>query len=156
MLHRTVILRDLNDVGYPRVGYSSKLEELGSSVSIGIPVYNGENYISRALEAILSQSYQNFEVIISDNNSSDGTGLICREYVTRDKRIQYIKQETHIGLQANLEFVLKMAKGEYFMWNAADDWRTPGFIGENLSFLKSNSQYVGSTSPNCFEDEIHY
>ena len=67
-------------------------------LSIGIPVYNGENYLAETLDSLLGQSYENFELIISDNASTDGTAGICRRYMKQDSRIRYICQPRNIGL----------------------------------------------------------
>lgn len=90
-------------------------------VSIGMPVYNGEKYIKEALDSLLSQSYSDFELIISDNASTDKTEQICEEYAQGDSRIRYIRQAQNKGAIANFQFVLDEAVGEYFMWAAADD-----------------------------------
>ena len=91
------------------------------SVSIGMPVYNGETYIREALDSLLQQTFTDFELIISDNASTDGTGVICKEYAFGDSRIRYIRQATNLGAVGNFEFVLNEARGEYFMWAAHDD-----------------------------------
>ena len=92
-----------------------------SVVSIGMPVYNGELFLRGALDSLLAQSFGNFELIISDNGSNDGTELICREFARNDSRISYIKQPTNNGAIWNFNFVLQQAQGEYFMWAAHDD-----------------------------------
>jgi glycosyltransferase involved in cell wall biosynthesis len=90
-------------------------------VSIGMPVYNGEKFIRSALDSLLAQTFTDFELIISDNASTDLTESICREYANKDRRIQYIRQAMNIGPVANFQFVLDAAVGDYFMWAAADD-----------------------------------
>lgn len=90
-------------------------------ISIGMPVYNGEKYIREALNTLLGQSFTDFELIISDNASSDSTELICREYAERDTRIKYSRQSSNIGAAANFRYVLNQAVGSYFMWAACDD-----------------------------------
>lgn len=90
-------------------------------VSVGMPVYNGEKYIREALNALLAQTFDNFELIISDNASTDATGEICREYAASDSRIRYIRQQENIGALPNFQYVLDNACGEYFMWAACDD-----------------------------------
>jgi glycosyltransferase involved in cell wall biosynthesis len=90
-------------------------------LSIGMPVYNGMPFICEALNSLLAQTFSDFELIISDNASSDETEKICRQYEARDSRIRYIRQATNEGAFANFKFVLNEAKGEYFMWAAADD-----------------------------------
>lgn len=121
------------------------------TVSIGMPVYNGERYIRAALESLLAQSFTDFELIISDNASTDATESICREYAARDARIVCIRHEKNRGASANFQFVLDQARGEFFMWAACDDVRSPDFISVNLDFLRQNPDYVASTSPVRFD-----
>ncbi|CAG1020069.1 Glycosyltransferase GlyG [Patescibacteria group bacterium] len=90
-------------------------------ISIGMPVYNGEKYIEEALESLLSQTFSNFELIISDNNSTDQTNKICEYYAKKDKRIRYLRQTNNLGAIANFQFVLNQSVGRYFMWAAYDD-----------------------------------
>jgi glycosyltransferase involved in cell wall biosynthesis len=90
-------------------------------LSIGLPVYNGEKYIAQSIEALLGQSYKNFELIISDNASTDSTGEICRQYEKEDSRIRYFRQSVNIGLSPNHNFVVQQARGELFKWAANDD-----------------------------------
>jgi glycosyltransferase involved in cell wall biosynthesis len=90
-------------------------------VSIGMPVFNGEKFIREALDSLLAQTFTDFELIISDNASTDGTEAICREYAATDARIRYVRQVKNLGAIANFKFVLDEAVGEYFMWAAADD-----------------------------------
>jgi glycosyltransferase involved in cell wall biosynthesis len=90
-------------------------------LSVGLPVYNGENYLAESLDALLGQSYEDFELIISDNASTDGTADICRRYGKQDSRIRYIRQPRNIGLAPNHNFVFQQSRGELFKWAAADD-----------------------------------
>ncbi len=90
-------------------------------LSIGLPVYNGERHIGEALEALLGQTYEDFELIVSDNASMDGTSEICLRYARQDHRIRYIRQERNIGLVPNHIFVLQQARGELFKSAAHDD-----------------------------------
>lgn len=115
-------------------------------VSIGLPVYNGERFIERALNSLLAQSFKDFELIISDNASTDCTEKICRKYKKRHKRIKYIRHLTNMGAENNFKFVLERAKAKYFMWAAADDLWEKNFISENFHFLENNKDFVGSIS----------
>src|ERR1700722_6330272 len=90
-------------------------------LSIGLPVYNGENYLAETLDSLLGQSYENFELIISDNASTDGTAGICRSYMKQDSRIRYICQPRNIGLAPNHNFLVGEARGELFKWADHDD-----------------------------------
>ncbi len=121
-------------------------------VTIGVPVYNGGPTLRQALDSLLTQTFRNFEVIISDNASTDGTESICREYAGRDARICYVRQATNIGPTANFKFVFDQARSEYFMWAACDDIRSPDYLELNYKFLLENPAYVASTTPNGFED----
>ena len=90
-------------------------------LSVGLPVYNGENYLEESLDALLGQSYEDFELIVSDNSSTDGTADICHRYAKQDRRIRYVRQEQNIGLAPNHNFVFEESRGELFKWAAADD-----------------------------------
>lgn len=90
-------------------------------ISIGMPVYNGAKYIRKALDSLLEQTFADFELIISDNASTDATESICRRYAEQDSRIRYIRQPKNIDALPNFQFVLNEANGEYFMWAASDD-----------------------------------
>ena len=89
--------------------------------SIGLPVYNGENYLSNALTGLLQQDYDDSELIISDNASTDGTEAICRAFAREDRRIHYVRNETNIGLSANHNRTFLLARGQFFKWAAHDD-----------------------------------
>lgn len=90
-------------------------------VSIGMPVYNGEKYISEAIESLLTQSFRDFELIISDNHSSDSTKQICQKYSEKDARVIYFQQSQNIGAAKNFAYVLHKASSEHFMWASSDD-----------------------------------
>lgn len=112
-----------------------------------MPVYNGEKTIREALDSLLIQTFTDFELIISDNASTDGTEAICREYVKKDPRIRYVRQPENRGGAANFWFLLEETQGEYFMWAACDDIRSQDFLEINYAFLRRNSGYIASTSP---------
>jgi glycosyltransferase involved in cell wall biosynthesis len=114
-------------------------------VTIGVPVYNGARTLRPVLDSIVAQSYVNSKIVISDNASTDATESICREFAAKDDRIIYIRQSSNIGADANFSCVLDQADTEYFMWAAADDIRSTDFIEENLRFLDSHPDFVGST-----------
>jgi len=90
-------------------------------VSIGLAVYNGEDYLEEAIDSILSQTYRNFELIISDNASTDRTAQICRRYAAADSRVRYYRNVTNIGGANNENLTFKYARGKYFRWAAHDD-----------------------------------
>ena len=90
-------------------------------LTIGLPVYNGEKYLAESLEALLGQSYEDFELIISDNASTDGTAEICQRSAQKDARVRYIRQPKNIGLAPNHNVVVEQARGELFKWASNDD-----------------------------------
>ena len=90
-------------------------------LTIGLPVYNGEKYVAESIEALLGQSFTDFELIISDNASTDGTGEISRHYEKQDSRVRYFRQPQNIGLAPNHNFVAEQARGELFKWASNDD-----------------------------------
>ena len=115
-------------------------------ISIGMPVYNGEKFIRNALDSLLSQTFRDFELIISDNASTDTTSDICLEYIKKDTRIRYIRQEKNLGSIWNLNFVLQEASCKYFMWAADDDYWLSTFIEKNIMYLEADNTIVGSIS----------
>ena len=90
-------------------------------LSIGLPVYNGENYLAESLDSLLGQTYEDFELIISDNASTDGTADICRRYQRQDSRIRYIRQPRNIGCAPNHNLIVDEARGEFVKWASHDD-----------------------------------
>jgi glycosyltransferase involved in cell wall biosynthesis len=111
-------------------------------VSIGMPVYNGEKFIHRALDSLLGQTFTDFELIVSDNASTDATGRICLEYAAKDQRIHYHRSEVNLEPGLNFKCVLDDAIGEYFMWAAHDDRWDPLFVERLVEALDSDPQTV--------------
>ena len=103
-----------------------------------MPVFNGEEYIDRALKSLLNQTYKNFEVIISDNCSTDSTAEICKKIANNDDRINYIRQQSNIGAKNNFSFVFERASSEYFMWAAHDDVWHPDFLKNLIIYFGDN------------------
>ena len=113
-------------------------------ITIGMPLYNGENSLKQRLESISNQSFSNFKLIISDNGSTDKSQEICEEMSKKDKRIIYFRQEENKGAHWNFIFVLKKAKTKYFVWAADDDIWSQNFLEKNIDFLEKNKNVVGS------------
>jgi glycosyltransferase involved in cell wall biosynthesis len=105
-------------------------------VSIGLPVYNGERFLRNAIESILAQNYRDFEFIICDNASTDGTEAICRHYAEKDPRIRYHRNATNIGSSPNHNRTVELARGEYFKWAAHDDECYPELVGRCVQVLE--------------------
>src|SRR5579863_9411434 len=91
-------------------------------LSVGMPVYNGERFVAQAIESILSQTFRDFELIISDNGSTDATETICREQAARDPRVRYYRSDRNRGAAWNHNRVVELARGEYFRWQCHDDY----------------------------------
>jgi glycosyltransferase involved in cell wall biosynthesis len=103
-----------------------------------MPVYNGEKYIAQALDSFLRQTYTDFELIISDNASTDSTEAICRDYAGRDPRIRYERLEKNVGLYPNFDRVFTSARGEYFKWAAHDDVCAETFLEACVAALDAD------------------
>jgi glycosyltransferase involved in cell wall biosynthesis len=97
-------------------------------VSIGLPVYNGEEFLDETLESLVTQSYGDLEIIIADNASTDGTAEICQRYVQADPRVSYYRNPTNTGGGPNANEVFTKARGEYFKWASHDDVCAPKFV----------------------------
>lgn len=108
-------------------------------VSVGLPVFNGGDAIEAALDSLLSQTYTNIEVLISDNASTDDTCEVCEPLCARDTRIHYVRQSVNLGPAANFQAVLNLAQGDFFMWLGHDDWLSEGFIEACVETLIGNS-----------------
>lgn len=108
-------------------------------ISIGMPVYNGELFICEALDSLLAQTFTDFELIISDNGSTDATEVICKKYAEKDQRIRYFRQVENKGAISNFKFVLDEAVSEYFMWAAADDVWDNEWIDKLLPMVSDGS-----------------
>ncbi len=111
-------------------------------VTIGLPILNGEDFIDRRIESILSQTFSNFQLIISNNASKDNTRLICEKYAEKDPRIKIFNQKETILAEKNFAFVLEQAQTKYFVWTAVDDLWKNNFIEKNFEFLEKNQYYV--------------
>lgn len=124
------------------------------AVSIGVPVYNGERYVQRTLEALLRQTFSDFELIITDNGSTDGTEAICREFARRDPRVRYHRADRNQGVVRNFNWCFELARGRYFKWNAADDMVAPTFLEKCLAVLEADRSVVIAFTRSVFIDEL--
>ena len=97
-------------------------------VSLGLPVFNGERFLAATLDSLLGQTFEDFELIISDNASTDRTQAICRDYASRDSRVRYHRRSHNAGAAANFNRCFELATGEYFKWAASDDLLEPRFL----------------------------
>ena len=114
----------------------------GPTVTVGIPVFNGERFISHAIESVLAQTFADYELLISDNASLDDTARICTEFAANDVRIKFVQQEKNRGPYWNLRFVTERAAGQLLVWLAHDDAMHDRFIEECVAYLDRNSRVV--------------
>jgi glycosyltransferase involved in cell wall biosynthesis len=112
------------------------------TLSIGLPVYNGEEFLGESLDALLAQTYRDFELIISDNASTDQTAEICRAYAARDPRISYVRQPVNIGAAPNHNALVLLARGRYFKWASHDDLYAPTLLERCIEVLEADPEPV--------------
>lgn len=108
-------------------------------VTIAIPVYNGELFIEQAIESVLNQSFDDWELIICDNASTDSTTSICEGFVKSESRIRYFRNDKNIGAAMNFNRTVELARGSYFRWLASDSSLDSKFIEECVSILDNDS-----------------
>jgi len=113
-------------------------------VTIGLPVHNGMPYLPVTVESLLNQTYRNFELVISDNASDDGSSEYCREVAGRDSRVRVVRIETKVGAAVNYNRLVELASGKYFKWAAADDVCGPDFVGRCFEALEQTPEAVVS------------
>jgi len=111
-------------------------------LSIGLPVYNGEDFLAESLDSLLGQTYEDFELIISDNASTDETADICRGYAKQDSRIRYVRQPHNLGCAPNHNVLVQYARGELFKWVSHDDLYGRELIERAIEALDEYPQVV--------------
>ena len=111
-------------------------------VSIGLPVYNSARHLPKALDTFLAQTFGDFELVISDNASTDGTEAICREYADRDARVRYHRQASNIGAPRNWNAAFHAARGEFFKWSSGNDYCAPEFLARCVEAMQARGDVV--------------
>lgn len=114
----------------------------GPLVSVGLPVYNGENYIAEAIGSVLAQTCGNLELIIQDNASTDRTAEICRGFLAKDSRVRYYRNPRNLGAAPNYNLAYNLARGRYFKWLAHDDRMLPGYLEAATQALEARPDAV--------------
>jgi glycosyltransferase involved in cell wall biosynthesis len=109
---------------------------------VGLPVFNGEDYVRAAIVALLGQTFTDFELIVSDNGSGDATEGICRELARQDRRVTYTRSPKNRGASWNYSRVFELATGEYFKWAAHDDVCRPEFLRRCVEVLDREPEVV--------------
>ena len=117
-------------------------------ISIGVPVYNGEKYLAATVDSILSQTFADFELVISDNGSTDGTQAMCEAYAARDPRVRYFRESENRGAPWNIDRVVQLSRGEFFKWQSADDTLAPTFLEKCLAVFQRDPG-VGVVMSRC-------
>ena len=118
-------------------------------VSVGLPVFNGERYLPNALARLLQQDCEDFELIVSDNASTDGTQDICRAFAKKDPRIRYFRNDTNIGLAANHNRTFELSRGQFFKWAAHDDDFPPAMLARFVAAFEEGPPNVGVVYSCC-------
>ena len=124
---------------------------MNPTLTIGLPVYNGGKRLKTAIDSLLSQSYRDFVLHVSDNASTDDTPLICQEAAERDSRVVWIRQPENIGADKNFRFVLDNSHTPFFMWAAHDDCWKDTFVEKNLALLLNDPLATASISKVAFQ-----
>jgi glycosyltransferase involved in cell wall biosynthesis len=122
-------------------------------LSLGLPVYNGERYLAESLDALLAQSFTDFELIISDNGSTDQTGAIARQYESTDHRVRYVHHRRNRGSSFNHNFVIEQARGEFFKWVSDDDLYAPDLLQRCIDALDSRPEIALAHAWTAFIDD---
>lgn len=122
-------------------------------VTVGMPVYNGERYLAQALDSFLEQTFADFELVVTDNASTDRSADIARSYAARDPRIRYLRNDRNLGAAANYNRAFSEARGRYFKWAAHDDACQPGYLEQCLAVLEADPSLAGCYSAAVFIDE---
>jgi glycosyltransferase involved in cell wall biosynthesis len=113
-----------------------------TALTIGLPVYNGERYLRESLDALLAQTWTDFELVISDNASTDSTADICTTYANRDERIRYVRQPVNVGAGPNHNLLVPLARGRYFKWASHDDLYAERLLEKCIGVLEEAADVV--------------
>ena len=111
-------------------------------VTIGVPAYNAENFLEETLDSLLAQTFEDFEIIISDNASTDRTESICRAYMAKDSRIRYVRNENNLGAAFNYNQTFELSSSKYFKWAAADDLCAPQYLENCIEVLERRPEVI--------------
>lgn len=122
------------------------------TLTVGLPVYNGAKYLEAAAASILSQSFRDLELIISDNASTDGTETIGRALAARDNRVTYRRNRSNIGLSGNFNLLVPLARGRLFKWATSDDLLRPGYLERCVAAVDADPSVVLAYSQTGFVD----
>lgn len=122
-------------------------------VSLGMPVFNAENFLEQALVSISNQTFEDWELIICDNASEDRTQAICEAWVERDPRISYVRNDHNYGAAYSFNLTFDRAAGKYFKWAAHDDLISPSFLAGCVKLLERHLETVVAYGRAVFMDQ---
>ncbi|MGH8773953.1 MAG: glycosyltransferase family 2 protein [Jiangellaceae bacterium] len=122
-------------------------------LTLGLPAYNGERFLAASLDALLAQTFTDFELIISDNGSTDRTGEIARRYESIDPRVRYVHHPRNRGSSFNHNFVIEQARGEFFKWVSDDDLYDPDLLQRCIDALDSRPEIPLAHAWTAFIDD---
>ena len=124
-----------------------------SRVAIGLPVYNGQRYIEQSLRSILDQTFDDLEVVVADNASTDGTLEIVERLASADDRVRILRSDANRGAAWNYNRALDATDAPYFRWHAHDDWLEPEVIDRLVEALDADDGVVLAHSWTRFVDD---
>jgi glycosyltransferase involved in cell wall biosynthesis len=124
------------------------------AVSICLPVYNGENYVAAAIESMLAQTFADFELVITDNASTDRTEEICRKFADADPRVRYHRNERNVGGACNQAIAVQLSRGRYVRLSAHDDMIAPTHLEECIAVLEERPDVVIAFTTTVEIDEV--
>jgi glycosyltransferase involved in cell wall biosynthesis len=122
-------------------------------LSIGIPVFNGQEFLPELLDSLLAQTFTDFEILICDNASTDRTAQICSEYECRDSRIHYIRNERNLGAIQNFNRVFELSRAPLFKWAAHDDLYHENYLYACIKLMEENPDTILAHTGTAFIDE---
>lgn len=118
-----------------------------------MPVYNDVDFVEQSIQSVIDQSFTDFELIISDDCSTDGSSEICKKYSEIDRRIKYIRQNQNIGISRNMKFLLALSNAKYFMWAGDDDLLDSDYVKNLVNLLDKNQHAISAFSICTLIDE---
>jgi glycosyltransferase involved in cell wall biosynthesis len=143
-------------MGHGREDHMNDTVDAGAcvpAVSVGLPVFNGETFLEVAIASVLGQTFDDLELIICDNASTDRTAEICRDYAARDSRVRYFRNPHNLGAAPNYNLAFSHARGRYFKWLAHDDRITPSYLAKTVRVLDERSDAVLCNSVVSYIDQ---
>ncbi|MEY2934939.1 MAG: hypothetical protein RL033_5688 [Pseudomonadota bacterium] len=137
----------------PEPAFHDPAAEHAPKLSFGLPVFNGARSIGGVIESIQKQTFSDFELVVSDNCSTDDTAEVVAGYAKTDRRIKFFPQASNAGIVANFNRAFRLSLGEYFRWIGADDWLEPTYAEKCVTQLDRHPEAIGVTTFHAHWDE---